>query len=136
MPEIKSAYVVYPRVTADPVGETRAKQSMARETDINVIMAGYKQNGLLTHVNRHQGEYGEFTVIDFHEAMNTIVSAERMFETLPSEIRTRFNNDPGLFLDYVDDPANAAGMREMGLLPPEEPAPDPAPAPVPEPAPE
>ena len=98
-------------------GETLTRQAMKEQSDINVIMAQYQKSGLITHVNRFQGDYGDVAEMDFHEAMNTVTAAQEMFGTVPSEIRARFANDPGAFLDFVTDPRNAEEMREMGLLP-------------------
>lgn len=103
-------------------GESRTHQEMAESADINNIMKQYERNGLLAHVNQYQGQYGDFTHApgDFHEAMNQTVAAREMFMTLPAKIRDRFNQDPGEFLDFTQDPANEAEMRELGLLPAEQ----------------
>lgn len=102
---------------SDDPGHTR--QAHKDECDINRIMDRFQKSGLLSHVNQFQGEYGEFIEMDFHEAMNTILEAKDMFETVPSDIREKFNNDPGKFLEYVTNPENVDGMRELGLLPTE-----------------
>lgn len=100
----------------DP-GMTR--QSEKDSCDINIIMRQYQKTGLLTHVREHQGEYGEFVEMDFHAAMNAVTSAQQMFETVPSEIRAKFGNDPGAFLDAVTDPERVEEIRQLGLLPSE-----------------
>lgn len=97
----------------------RTRQSMKDECDINKIMGRYLKTGLLTHVNEHQGDYGEFVQVDFHEAMNTVIAAQEMFGTVPSNLREKFGNDPGRFLDFVTNPDNREEMRELGLLPTE-----------------
>ena len=38
-----------------------------------------------------------------------------MFADLPSSIRTKFNNDPAQYLDFVQDPEKLEEMRELGL---------------------
>ena len=98
----------------DP-GHTR--QAHKDECDINVIMGKYLKNGLISHVNEYQGEYGDFAAIDFHEAMNTVIEAQNMFETVPSEIREQFGNDPGAFLEFAVNPDNEERMQELGLVP-------------------
>ena len=110
----------------DP-GMTR--QAHKDECDINNIMGQYMKSGLISHVREYEGQYGEFEEMDFHEAMNTVIAAQEMFETVPSEIRERFGNDPGAFINFVTDRNNEAGMRELGLLPAKraEPPSDPAP---------
>lgn len=98
--------------------QSMTKQSMKKESDINFIVAKYRKTGLIDHLAVHQGDYGEFEAIDFHEAMLAVRDAEEMFLTVPSDIRKEFANDPGLFLNFVTDPANLDKMREMGLAPP------------------
>ena len=43
--------------------------------------------------------------------------AQDMFESLPADIRTKFGNDPGRFLDFVEDPQNEEELIELGLKP-------------------
>lgn len=110
-----------------PRGESRVQRSFIDETNINTIMSRFERTGMIEHVNRHQGQYGDFTVLpDFHTALNKIREAEEMFLTLPAKVRKKFANDVGGFLAFVSDPANEDEMRELGLLPskrqPENPA--------------
>ena len=94
----------------------RTKQSFADECDINNIMAKYQKTGAITHVNRHGAQYDFATSTDFTEAMRTVVTAQNMFDGLPSSIRTRFANDPAQFLDFVQDANNTAEMKKLGLI--------------------
>ena len=94
------------------------EQSHARECDINNIMKRYENDGLLTHVNTFQGDYGDFTEVqDYHTSMNQILMADEMFMSLPAKIREKFGNDAAKFLMFADDPENEDEMRDMGLLP-------------------
>lgn len=96
--------------------ETVTQQSMADECDINNIMAQYERTGLCNHLNQYEGQYGDFTdVVDYQTAFNVVIKANEMFESLPSSVRKRFNNDPASFLSFVDDPANSEALIEMGL---------------------
>lgn len=92
------------------------QQHDAADCDINNIMARYERDGVITHVNRYQGHYGDFTgVVDYQTALHLVQDAEDCFMSLPAHIRKKFDNDPGQFLDFVSDPANADAMIEMGL---------------------
>ena len=106
---------------AQPIGDPDkclVQQSAMRECDVNSIMAKYRKTGLLEHVNRFQGNYGDFTEAPtYHDAFNKLVEAQEMFQSLPAHVRDKFANDPGLFLEYVSDDKNKAGMEELGLLP-------------------
>ena len=112
------------------LGKSRTQQNFKKECDINNIMAGYERTGLMSHVARFQGQYGDVTgAVDYHSAQNAVIQETEMFMTLPAAVRSKFANDPGAFLQFVEDPANEAEMRELGLLPPAKPnAGEPAPA--------
>lgn len=105
------------RVQKNFPAETMAKQSFQAECDVNTIMARYEKTGLIEHVNQHQGNYGDFTQApgDYQEALDTVIRAQEMFQTIPAKVRARFENDPGLFLDFVQDPKNVDELVEMGL---------------------
>ena len=92
------------RVTFETIGPSRAHQSFKDECDIGNIMKRFEKSGLIEHVNRHDGKYGDYTnsPVSFHDAMNQVVAAQEMFMTLPAKIRKEFGNDPGAFLEAVE----------------------------------
>lgn len=91
------------------------KQSFKDECDINKILARFQKTGALSHYMASGPQYGEITQATLSDAMNIVATANTMFEELPSSIRDRFKNDPGEFLDFVQDPKNAEEMAELGL---------------------
>lgn len=99
-------------------GESRAQQQFKEECDINTIV---KRFGLTGEI---PGEYrvpvsGDFTGIsDFHSAMLAVRQAQEAFMELPAEVRARFNNDPQLLMDFVDDGKNKDEAMKLGLLNP------------------
>lgn len=98
------------------VGESRTKQSAKAEADIHTIMAKYKKTGVLAHRQVYQGNYGDFTgVVDYQTALNIVIEADRMFQTIPAHIRKEFDNNPHAFLTFAENPANAARLVELGL---------------------
>lgn len=110
------------------IGEdTMTLQNFKEECDINVIMRQFERTGMMNHERQFEGGYGDFTStpVDFQEACNIVLEAERMFATVPAKVRKRFDNDPAKFLRFVDDPANLDECRQLGLATPaaEEPAP-------------
>lgn len=113
------------RVAFATVGPSMAKQQFKRECDVNHIMEKYEKKGIIEHFNKYQGSYEDVTgAVSYHEAMIIIAEAEEAFMTLPAATRSRFGNDPGAFLDFVDDEANLDEMVELGLAKrPESPAP-------------
>jgi len=114
-------------------GPGLTKQSMRAETDINLIMSKYKKTGTVNFVNQNQGEYLDLPEIDYHEALNMITESNRMFGEMPAHLRSKFKNDPGVFMDFIHDPKNIDEIYDLGLAQrPTELNPDPA---TPEPAP-
>lgn len=98
-----------------PDGGGRTKQSFKAECDINNIMARFTRTGVLDFTNRREAQYGDVTGLDYQRAMDIVVQAKAMFAELPSGIRSRFQNEPAMFLEFVQDPANAEEMVKMGL---------------------
>lgn len=100
------------------VGDSMTKQSMMAECNINFIIDRFQKTGMIEHEKKYEGDYGEFDSIDFHEAMNIVAEAKSMFETVPSNVRKQFNNDPGEFLNFVRNKENEPEMAKLGLLDP------------------
>ena len=110
------AYRPHDRVQTIIEGESATKQQFADEVDINRIMDRYERDGIIAHVNRYEGQYGDFgDAPSYHAAMNTVVEAQEMFESLPARIRDRFGNSPAVFLEFVQDPANQEELVDLGL---------------------
>jgi phage internal scaffolding protein len=113
-----TAYQPKDRHQIDFGKKSRTKQAHAQESDINYIMKKYLKTGLMEHSRNHQPDYGFATSEDFHTSMNIVTKANSMFEELPSQVRSRFENKPHKFLDFVNDESNKQEMQEMGLLDP------------------
>jgi len=112
------------------------KQSFKDECDINIIMKRFRKVQGADFLNRYQGyldgQFGDFSgVQDYRTAIEQIQQARGVFDALPSKVRSRFENDPAQFLDFVHNPANRDELVAMGLTdpkpvspPPKEVAPD------------
>lgn len=99
--------------------DSRTKQSFKQECDINTIMARYRSTGVLPDMAlAAQGRFLDVTGFDYQDAMNTVATAQSLFQELPAEIRHRFKNDPGEFLAFTSDASNREEMARMGLLNP------------------
>jgi len=97
------------------------KQAYKDECDINVIMTNWEKSGVLTHTPRTQGEYRDLgSSFDYHAACNQALAAQAAFDSLSGTVRARFSNDPGRFLDFVQDPRNIPEMISLGLATAEE----------------
>lgn len=135
MASFKTAYGPKSRVAApNSGGPSRTKQASADECDINQMMARYQKTGHLP-LGMGVGRYGDFdTVDDFLSAQLIVKTAELQFNSLPAEVRGRFNNQPQALLAFIQDPANLEEARKLGLLKEEiKPKAVEAPVPVPNP---
>ena len=96
------------------------EQHHKKACDINTIMAKYVKTGLVDHVNKHQGTYGDVTGADFKAAQDLIANEKTKFAELPASVRAEFDNDPANYLDLV---ATDEGLETLqGILnPPAEP---------------
>lgn len=104
--------------------ETRTKQEFRDECNINNVVAQHAVTGQFTHVSAVMPEYGDFSnVSDYQEACNQIKAAELSFAQLPATVRKRMDNDPAVFIEFLEDPANQAEAEQLGLVdPPPKPA--------------
>lgn len=100
-----------------PIGSepSQTKQEFKDETDINKIMARYQRTGAIDHYAKWAPTYGEFSACDLQEAENLVIRARQMFADLPSSIRNLTESPEG-FLNFVQDPANAPKLVELGLV--------------------
>jgi len=113
------------RVSFKTKGQSMTRQSHKAECDINNIVNRFNKDGVITHLQKHGERYDDVTGADYKTWMDKIVSANHMFEELPSHVRNRFGNDPAAFLDFVQDEKNIKEMQKLGLSKglPENPAP-------------
>lgn len=110
------------RVTCDFVDEngepmvSLTEQSHARQADITAIMNQYDRTGLITHVNTAKSDYGDFTEVnEYQDSLNMVIAAQDAFMELPSNIRKRFGNDAGAFMEFATNPDNEKAMVSLGL---------------------
>lgn len=96
---------------------SEVQQDMRDECDINFIMAKYQKSGLIEHVNRIDGSYGDFMhASDYQTSLNEVLAARAAFDSLPSSLRYRFQNDPAQFLEFVQNDSNRDEMIQLGLI--------------------
>lgn len=100
--------------------KSRTRQEFSDECDINNIMKKYKTTGMLTHMNKGQPSYYDFTdtPADLQAAMNMMLEADQAFMRLPAQTRLSLGNDPVEFVKFAADADNIDQMREWGLAPP------------------
>lgn len=107
---------------------SRAQQHFRDECDINFLVNTFARTGIPPAPPAPPMATFE-EVFDFQTAMNAVVSARESFAGLSSTIRSRFDNDPGKFLNFVHDPDNRDEAVKLGIVvnPPPPVAPEPQP---------
>lgn len=113
---------------------TRTKQEFTEQCDPNYIVDRVLRGKDITL--SANPIYGDFTntPASYHEALNIVTQAKQSFMQLDAHTRAKFENDPGVFFEFVNNPENAQALIDMGLAiarPSESPAPAPAPAAAP-----
>ncbi len=84
----------------------RTKQSFRDECDIQKIMARAEKVGTISHLEKYEGVYADFSDFDFHEQTNQLTRGREIFDALPSELRREFGQNPARFFAYVNNPEN------------------------------
>ena len=97
---------------------SRTVQADAADADINTIVRRFGLTGTLPESFRVPllEDYSE--VGDFHSAQLAIAEAHANFMLIPADVRAKFSNDPGIFLDFAVNPDNIDTLRELGLAKP------------------
>lgn len=99
--------------------KVRTQQHFKDEADVNVIMRKYAKTGILvdpSQVRSRVPQFGDFTQVDFHSMQNAIAAAKAAFMLLPSDVRSKFDNDPALAIEFAANPENNAEAVKLGLL--------------------
>ncbi len=91
----------------------RTKQAFRDETDINQILKRAQKTGTISHLAKHEGRYADFSGYDFFQNQLMLVRGREMFDDLPSEIRSEFDQSPAAFFEYVNDPENKDRLGEL-----------------------
>jgi len=127
VPFVRSAYNYDRDVESELAGlscgdPSRTQQQFSEECDINTIVRRFGVTGQVPTTLRAPLQ-GDFHVMDYHGAMNALVAASESFEKLPADVRYRFRNDPGLFVEFCSDEANRDEATKLGLRFPQAAAP-------------
>ena len=113
----RSAYDPHKKYVFNTVGESLTQQHFKEECDIINIIKSHDRNGIIEHVQRGRARYGDFSeVADYREALDLVRDAQDEFMTIPSDIRKKFDNDPGKFYEFVSNPKNKEALAEMGFI--------------------
>lgn len=103
-------------------------QSHKDSCDIHVLLARYA-NGDPDALSRVQGAYGDFTEMPktYAELLNAVIAGENMFNSLPVEVRAKFDHSLEKFMVTMDDMPKFLEMIGYEQTPPAQEPPAPSP---------
>lgn len=110
------------RVTYYTEGPSLTRQEFKDECDLGKVIARYAstlegKDALAKARGFIGGRFDDVSnVPDYRTSLEQINQANETFAGLPAQVRTRFDNDPAIFLDFVDNPQNLDEMIKMGLV--------------------
>lgn len=117
--KIKGPYDPVEEVHSNTVGPSMTQQQFKDECDVNNILRKYSEYGHLDHVNRAQPRYMDCSSISAHtfqEHLDFMMDFEDHFDSLPEEIRKRFDDDPSLMMEFLSDERNHEEAMRIGIL--------------------
>jgi len=97
-------------------GKDRVQQSFKKECDINSIVAKIQKGNFLP-IKMGTPQFGDFSQVgSYHEALIKLREANDAFESMPSAIRDRFENDPEKLITFLSDVKNTDEAVALGLV--------------------
>lgn len=97
-------------------GDSMTRQEFAAECDINQLVARAMVGDI--QITPLKESFFDATTVpaNYEEAMEIVLDAQQHFNSLPSQIRDRFANDPGKLLAFVGDANNRSEAISLGLI--------------------
>jgi phage internal scaffolding protein len=104
------------RVSFETKGESLTEQQFAEETKILNKIRKFDSQGFFDLINRNPAQYTDFTQVrDLADAIDQIEEAREAFQTIPSDVRKKFNNSPSEFFDFASKESNFDELVKLGL---------------------
>ncbi len=92
------------------------EQAHKNECNVNLIIKKYDKTGLIEHVSKFEGTFGDQTGLEFKQAQDMITGAIRLFQMLPADIKKRFKQSPEHLLRFMEDENNRDEAIKLGLI--------------------
>lgn len=104
-------------ITETYPGRSKTRQSDADSADINKILNRMSMQGIGPIFNPAEPKFLDITAVgDFRSALDQVRNANSYFMELDAEDRAKFNNDPAVFLDVVNDPVKLRALIDEGII--------------------
>lgn len=91
-----------PTVDCAAAKDGRTKSEHAKSCDLKYRIQVYQERGVLPGMRQPAGPQNDVDLSaypdTYHEALNLVSRVGQTFANLPSEVRTKFHNDPKLYL--------------------------------------
>lgn len=97
------------------VKPSKTQQQFKEQADINTIVKNFGVTGRVPVVARTPLIVDFDAPLDYRMMVDVLRDAQQKFMELPAKVRSRFANDPGEFVDFVQNPDNLDELRRMGL---------------------
>lgn len=96
------------------------RQEFKDEANVNNLLKRYALTGSFYDpmvLPKATLQFGDFTTCgDYQHACDVIIRMREYFDSLPLEIRKRFNYDPSALLNFLADPENRGEAEKLGLI--------------------
>lgn len=107
-----------PETGEEIMEQSMTKQEFADDADINKIVANIMKTGVSDWLDNHNDwvkNAGDVEVpnIDYKGMMDILADAEDRFMDLPSQVRAGFDNDPAVFMDWVQGEGGDVELQEL-----------------------
>lgn len=101
----------------DPIGEPSFTiQSQTEDTDINIIMDKFVRGMDLPLREMPLPLEGDFSEVDDYLSSRIAMrKVDETFNRLPAKIRSKFDNDAGLFFEFCTNRDNLKELKELGF---------------------
>ena len=106
--QIREPLVKDGKISVEVVGKEDLQDyinSFADSVDVDLIVAR-AVNGDPDALNQRQAMYGDFTQFPktYAEMLDKMIQGQTLFESLPLDVRNRFDNNVYTFLSQMDEP--------------------------------
>lgn len=116
--KIYSRYKPGPKDGITFTDESLTHQEFYEDTKTENIINKYVRIGANPYLPAAVGQFLDTTTIsDFQTNMERFRAVSEYFESLPSDIRLQFKNDPKFFAQFASNPENKNALEELGLIP-------------------
>lgn len=94
-------------------GETKTKEALAQETDINYIVERFKRTGAVVHLSELPPQYGDFAdAPDLKAALDLVGQVGELFDDLPAPVRSIAENDPLVLAEMMETAEGRQALLE------------------------